>query len=139
MTTSILNSSPWESKVTSAPGLLMRALEKQQVDTPTEEVRLEEEEEVHTTSEVLIRVRTATMTSADSSSLHTLTDNVDSMSAKEQRFSPNPAGAASATGSHVRHTTCSSVESEGFHSVNSEEDDMMYQEWSQWSKQVCFQ
>lgn len=97
-------------------------------------------------SEVLIRVRTATMTSADSSSLHTLTDRSGDVAAehvdvaREQRFSPNPAGAASASSSsHVRHTTCGSVESEGFHSVTSEEgnvEDLLQQDFSQWSKEV---
>ena len=93
------------------------------------------------TSGVLIRVRTATMTSADSAK--TLTD-LDSAAAaaansKEQRFSPNPAGAASApTGSHIRHTTNSSVESEGFHSVTSEDISFEETDWTQWSKQVSF-
>lgn len=120
------------------------------MDTPTRETRSEtaEEEVQSDLPEVSIRVRTATMTSADSSSIHTLTDRdaaaiaTDPQAiAKEQRFSPNPAGAASAprTSSHIRHTTCSSVESEGFHSTNGEEislEDMVHQDWSQWSKQV---
>ena len=70
-----------------------------------------------------------------------------------QRFSPNPAGAASAAcvqGSHTRHTTCSSVESEGFHSSTSGHDDRgtnldevltqqdFSQDFSQWSKQVSW-
>lgn len=136
------------AKNTSAPGILARALGvggKQQVDTHTVDERREEEEKQESTKtpEVLIRVRTATLTSADSSSVHTLTDAsaaADLLSNKEQRFSPNPAGAASAaSGSHVRHTTSSSVESEGFHSINSEDtslDDLMHQDWSQWSKEV---
>ena len=102
------------------------------------------DDEASTMPEVLIRIRTATMTSADSSSLHTLTDR-DAVPesadiVKDQRFSPNPAGAASAVcGSHVRHTTCGSVESEGFHSVTSgDEGNMEEQDWSQWSKQVSF-
>lgn len=137
---------------TSAPGLLMRARQLQEdvaSDRPGEEELDEEEEvdgEVTKMPEVLIRVRTATLTSADSSSLHTLTDvTVETSSVvggREQRFSPNPAGAgaASATVSHIRHTTCDSVESEGFHSVTSEDmnlEDLSHQDWSQWSKQVC--
>ena len=106
---------------------------------------LEEEEDTGRTPDVLIRVRTATMTSADSAK--TLTDTgsdsaagAASVDSKEHRFSPNPAGAASAsTGSHIRHTTNSSVESEGFHSVTSEDmsmEDLVHQDWTQWSKQV---
>ena len=110
---------------TSAPGLLMN---QKPCDSTSEKV-------YDGDKEVLIRVRTATMTSSDSS--RTLVDTVKN----ERQISPNPAGAASAggSGSHVRHTTCSSVESEGFHSVTSEElslEDLIHQDWSQWSKEV---
>ena len=144
MAAPLLNMTPQGSKVTSAPGLLMRAM-KNNNNVQTEEVRPSDKEGMVTSSEVMVRVRSATVASesADSASLNTLTDATvaESLAMKEQRFSPNPAGAASAaSGSHVRHTTCSSVESEGFHSVNSEEmslEDLIGQDWSQWSKQVC--
>ena len=143
----------------SAPGLLMMVKEKRSQEPQLQQRRsspkrddVEGDEENGRTSDVLIRVRTATMTSADSSK--TLTDvtveSAPSLSSaaaaaaagnsNEHRFSPNPAGAASASsGSHVRHTTNSSVESEGFHSVTSEDmslEDLVHQDWSQWSKQV---
>ena len=69
----------------------------------------------------------------DSSSVKTLTESDDrpvmdstSLDIADQRHSPNPAGAAAASvggggGAHVRHTTASSVESEGFHSMASED------------------
>lgn len=134
---SFLSDIPDALQNTSAPGLLMRAQEALAPSIHDEE----NEDDVTMVPEVLIRVRTATMTSADSSSLHTLTDRDIAESSdvvKEQRFSPNPAGAASASSSHVRHTTCGSVESEGFHSVTSDEGNLeeLQQDWNQWSKEV---
>ena len=112
---------------TSAPGLLMFA-QKHEVSTSDDKITDEDQKK----PDILIRVRTATMTSADSSSIQTLTDT-DSRVVAEQRHSPNPAAATAASGSHVRHTTSSSVESEGFHSVTSEDEDMAL-----WSKEVCY-
>lgn len=125
----------------SAPELLIRAQEErglsQQPDVDAGQVE-EAGQDASMMPEVLIRVRTATMTSTDSSSLRTLTDdNANSADlVKEQRFSPNPAGAASVSGSHVRHTTSSSVESEGFHSVTSEDMAMEDKGLHHWSKAV---
>lgn len=91
-------------------------------------------------SEPIIRVRTPSMT--ESSSVKTLTEMDTSL--RESAVSPNPAGASpmSASGpgpGHSRHTTCSSVDSEGFVSVTSEEltlEELSHQDWSQWSKEV---
>ena len=94
-----------------------------------------------TTSEPIIRVRTPSMT--ESSSVKTLTEMDTSL--RESAISPNPAGASpmSASGvggsGHSRHTTCSSVDSEGFVSVTSDEltlEELTHQDWSQWSKEV---
>lgn len=90
--------------------------------------------------EPIIRVRTPSMT--ESSSVKTLTEMDTSL--RESAVSPNPAGASpmSASGpgpGHSRHTTCSSVDSEGFVSVTSEEltlEELTHQDWSQWSKEV---
>ena len=94
------------------------------------------------TSEPIIRVRTPSIT--ESSSVKTLTEMDASL--RESAASPNPAGASpisigySGIGSgHSRHTTCSSVDSEGFVSVTSEEltlEELAHQDWSQWSKEV---
>ncbi len=88
------------------------------------------------------------MTSADTSSICTLTDAGPSV-ISDQRLSPNPTGAAASSSllspptgvSHVRHTTASSVESEGFYSVSSEDgglEEGRCQDWTQWSKEVCY-
>ena len=92
-------------------------------------------------SEPLNRVRTPTMT--ESSSVKTLTE-LDA-SWREYAVSPNPAGASplsvGGTGGygHSRHTTCSSVDSEGFVSMTSEEltlEELSHQDCSLWSKEV---
>ena len=93
------------------------------------------------TTEPIIRVRTPSMT--ESSSVKTLTELDTSL--RDSAVSPNPAGATPMSASvptvpgHSRHTTCSSVDSEGFVSVTSEEltlEELTHQDWSQWSKEV---
>ena len=79
----------------------------------------------------------------ESSSVKTLTELDTSL--RDSAVSPNPAGATPMSASvptvpgHSRHTTCSSVDSEGFVSVTSEEltlEELTHQDWSQWSKEV---
>ena len=91
-------------------------------------------------NEPIIRVRTPSIT--ESSSVKTLTE-LDS-SLRESVGSPNSDGANSMTithGGHSRHTTCSSVDSEGFVSVTSEELNVeelsQHQDLSQLSKEVA--
>ena len=87
--------------------------------------------------ELIVRVRTPTIT--ESSSVKTLTEMDTTL--RDSASSPNPAGAGpmSIGPGHSRHTTCSSVDSEGFVSVTSEEltlEELAHQDWSQWSKEV---
>ena len=82
-------------------------------------------------------VREDTPTLTESASVKTLTEAECPHMSVRRTSSPNPAGAV--TGTHVRHTTCSSIGSEGIGSLTSEElslDDLTHQDWSHWSKEV---
>lgn len=79
-----------------------------------------------------------TPTLTDTSSVKTLTEVECNRASARRTSSPNPAGAV--TGTHVRHTTCSSIGSEGFGSFTSEElslDELTQRDWAHWTKEVC--
>ena len=88
----------------------------------------------------VIKVRPPSM--VESGSVKTLTELDATL--RESTGSPNPAGASPpfvGGQGHSRHTTCSSVDSEGFVSVTSEElslEELSHQDLSHWSKEVRF-
>ena len=91
---------------------------------------------VHKGEIVSSTIRTRSPTLTESSSVKTLTGMDLCSRETRESGSPNP---ASAVGGHSRHTTCGSVESEGFGSITSEElslEDLAHIDWSHWSKEV---
>ena len=117
----------------SAPAILVRTLTSK--ESPDQNCTAETFEMDQSLASV--ETVTSVVLGQDSSSVKTLTDS-DSQTAMVHRHSPNPAGAAAAAvggGSYVRHTTSSSVESEGFHSMSGE-DMEMEQDLMTWSKEV---
>lgn len=140
--TSLEVTDPEAYQKTSAPALLAfrrnASVKPALVGTPKSGTNANKDKSM--TSEPIIRVRTPSMT--ESASVKTLTEMDTSL--RESSVSPNPAGASpmfvSGPGpGHSRHTTCSSVDSEGFVSVTSEEltlEELAHQDWSQWSKEV---
>ena len=79
-----------------------------------------------------------TTTLTDTSSVKTLTEVECNRVSSRRTSSPNPAGAV--TGTHIRHTTCSSIGSEGFGSFTSEElslEELAQRDWAHWTKEVC--
>lgn len=141
--TSLEVTDPLAHQKTSAPALLAYRTTNsiKPVSPGTSKLGTNVNDNRSTTSEPIIRVRTPSMT--ESPSVKTLTEMDTSL--RDSAVSPNPAGASPmSTGipagpGHSRHTTCSSVDSEGFVSVTSEEltlEELTHQDWSQWSKEV---
>ncbi len=81
---------------------------------------------------------TLTDTLTDTSSIKTLTGAECNPLTVRRTSSPNPASAVSSH-HHIRHTTASSISSEGIGSLTSEElslDDLMSHDCAHWSKEV---
>jgi len=99
----------------SAPAILMRTSQKDAMTTNKAESTPSDDGE-------------GSVTTLTSSNSHPTAESLPSNDASlDQRHSPNPAGAAAhhssgeGQGQHTRQTTASSVESDGFHSMSSED------------------
>lgn len=142
--TDVNQQNPFNQK-TSAPALLAAVNQSKSLTAKTSNLGTHQnghavtsnEQELHKGENLspTIRVRSPTLT--DSSSVKTLTGA--DVNARETRESESPNPASAAVGGHSRHTTCSSVESEGFGSITSEElslEELAHIDLSHWSKEV---
>ena len=135
-----IGSADGDSQKSSAPAVLIRTLTSEEGSTEKGQCS-----ESGCDRDSLAESAVSTQSNDNSSSsVATLTNSGERVvleSAVDQRHSPNPAGATASPGvgegpasAHVRHTTSSSVESDGFHSMSGEE--VAAEDWSMLTKEV---